>query len=59
MKLAWCPESGPANWAENLTTKSCLTVNVACAQLPLHDCTHRLDARLDYNAKGSEMVIMG
>ena len=50
MKLAWCPESGPANWAENL--KSCLTVNVGCARLPLNDCTHRLDAHLDYNAKG-------
>ena len=34
------------------STKSCLTVNIACAQLPLHDCTHRLDAHLDYNAKG-------
>ena len=21
MKLAWCPESGPANWAENLNKK--------------------------------------
>ena len=21
MKLAWCPESGPANWAENLNRK--------------------------------------
>ena len=51
MKLARGPESGPANWAENLK-KSCLTVDVACAQLPLNDCIHRLDAHLDYNAKG-------
>ena len=21
MKLAWCPESGPANWTENLNKK--------------------------------------
>ena len=21
MKLAWCPESGPADWAENLNKK--------------------------------------
>ena len=32
--------------------KSCLAVNVGRARLPLNDCTHRLDARLDYNAKG-------
>ena len=34
------------------STKNCLTVNVGCARLPLNDCTHRLDAHLDYNAKG-------
>ena len=34
------------------STKSCLTVNVGCARLPLNDCTHRLGAHLDYNAKG-------
>ena len=30
MKLAWCPESGPANWAENLNKKL------------LHNCQHWL-----------------
>ena len=33
------------------STKRCLTVDAGCARLPLNECTHRLDAHLDYNAK--------
>ena len=51
MKLAWCPESGPANWTENLNKKLLNGRRWLCPA-PLNDCTHRLDAHLDYNAKG-------
>ena len=51
MKLAWCPESGPANWAENLNKKLLNGQRCLCPAPP-NDCTHRLDAHLDYNAKG-------
>ena len=49
-KLALCPKSRPANWAENLNRKVS-NGRPWCSSAPLNHCTHRLDAHLDYNAK--------